>query len=71
MRFRLSDFKKFGALGGQKRAANMTAEERSQAASEAAQARYAQMTPEERSAAASLAARKRHARTRRVRPVRP
>ena len=67
---RLSDFRKFGAMGGRRRAANMTAEERSRAASEAVKARYEQMTPSERSEAASLAARKRHARTRRVKPVR-
>lgn len=68
--FKLSDFRRFGAQGGQKRAANMTAEERSRAASEAAKARYEGMTAEERSELASLAARKRHSRTRRMKPVR-
>jgi hypothetical protein len=44
------DTKKAGKMGGKRRAANMTPEERSKAASHAATARWSQFSPEERSA---------------------
>ena len=49
-------FKKTGAAGGRKRAANMTRQERSESARKAVQARWAKMTPEQRSARAKKAA---------------
>ena len=49
------DTKKAGRLGGERRAKNMSPEQRSEAASHAVRARWAKMTPEQRSEAARKA----------------
>ncbi len=58
------DTKKAGRLGGERRAKNMTPEQRSEAASQAVRARWAKTTPEERSEAARKAVTARWAKVR-------
>jgi hypothetical protein len=62
------DTKEAGRRGGESRAANMTPEQRVEAASEAGRARVAKQTPEQRSALASKAAKARWAKARKRKP---
>jgi hypothetical protein len=62
------DTREAGRRGGKRRAANMTAEQRSKAASLAVSVRWAGLTPEQRSALASKAAKARWAKAKKRKP---